>query len=316
MQKGKWRLIAFLTGFSIGLVLFLIIGLLIGFMKKFKHQEQQDSTVLSGPCSASDHFSSPEEILASLKSTDVLTRREIFRRLFLQPGVSTIYYDYERDRDYPERVEQADLKYIRLDGDGADEAILRFVRFENPVALVLKRDDCGWRLAGGLGAWLRYEDFPYLNWLETVEAVRSGAYEILVHESTGDATSYSRRTRVLKLIDGALVQIAEFTEESIKPLEGYAGSDSSNVKLRESTRSTFIPEANGDRARLKLETQEEIVRFSGSQVTYSFWSEVDGAWHCARKHWQERTAERVKLVGTCSLELVWDSRRNRFIEDK
>src|SRR2546423_12797483 len=216
MRPWKWRLMAFLTGFGIGLALFLFVSFVIGLWRPQSQQTMRRESLNQHDCRAGDLFSSPEGILAALRSEDVSIRREVFRRLFLRPGVETIYYNYERDRDYPERAERAELKYINLDDESNDEAVITFVRYENPVALILKRNECGWHLVGALSAWLRFEDYPYLNWLETPETVKPGVHEILVRESSGDATRYSRNARLLKLMDGALVEVAPFTEESLQ----------------------------------------------------------------------------------------------------
>jgi hypothetical protein len=316
MRHWKWRLMAFLTGFGLGLTLFLSVGFVVSLLRPQNQRTASSESLHQHDCGAADVFSSPAEILAALKSEDVSIRREVFRRLFLRPNVTTIYYDYERDRDYPERADRAELKYLNLDEDINDEALLTFVRDENPVALILKRDECGWHLVAALSAWLRFEDYPYLNWLETPETVKRGVHEILVHESAGDAARYSRNARLLKLLDGALVEVAEFTEESIKPVEDYRAADWNDVRRRETTRCTFIPESNGNVARLRLETQAEIIKYSGAPPTHTFWSETDGAWHTARKQWRERDAERIRLLKSDARELVWDDERKRFVEER
>jgi hypothetical protein len=316
MRRWKWRLMALLTGFGIGLALFLLVSFVIGLLRPQPQNVTRRELTGRQLCGAIDSFSSPEEILAALKSEDVLIRREVFRRLFLRPGVTTIYYDYERDRNYPERAAQASLKYVNLDDHTNAEAVLTFVRYENPVALILTKDDCGWRLAGAFGAWLRFEDYPYQDWLEMPETVKPGVHEILLRESTGDATRYVRRARLLKLTDGALTQVAEFTEESIKPVEDYSEADWSDVKLLEATRYTFLPAANGQSARLQLSTREEMIKYSGVPSAYSFWLETDGAWHTARKHWRERKSARLRLLNNRTRELVWDERRQKFVEER
>ena len=212
MRHWISRLSAFLTGFGLGLVLFLIVSFGLGLLRSHRQTSTRREPPGQHVCGAADSFASPEEILAALKSDDVLVRREVFRRLFLRPGVATTYYDYERDRDYPERAERAGVKYVNLDDQSEAESVLTFMRYENPVALILKKEKCGWRLVGALGAWLRFEDYPYQDWLETPETVTRGVHEILLRESTGDATRYARKARLLKLLDGALVQVAEFSE--------------------------------------------------------------------------------------------------------
>jgi len=316
MRHWKSRLTAFLIGFGIGLALFLIVSFIVGFLRSRLQTSTRQEALGQQGCVAGESFSSPEEILASLKNEDVSVRREVFRRLFLYPGVTTTYYDYERDRDYPERVERAELKYVNLDDHKDEEAVLTFMRYENPVALILKKDECGWRLVGAPSAWLRFEDYPYQGWLEMPETLKRGTHEILLRESTGDATRYVRNARLLKLIDGALVQVAEFTEENIKPAEGYAKADWSDVKQRDTTRHSFLPETNGEKSRLRIETQEELIKYSGSPAAYTYWLETDGAWHVARKQWRTRDAKRLRLLNTRTRELVWDEQRNKFIEER
>jgi hypothetical protein len=316
MRHWKSRLIALLTGFAIGLLLFLIVSFLISLLSGHHQSATRGETLGQRRCGEAESYNSPEEIMAALKSEDVLVRREMFHRLFLRPGAATIYYDYERDRNYPERAERATLNYVNLDDSADAEAVLTFLRYENPVALVLKKEKCGWRLAGALSAWLRFEDYPYQNWLEMPETVERGVHEILLRESTGDSTRYSRNARLLKLTDGALVQVAEFTEESIAPVEDYDAADWSDVKRRETTRFNFLPEQNGDRARLRLETQQEIIKYSGSPTAYTFWLETDGAWHTSRKQWRERASARQRLLDTRTRELTWDEQRKRFVEER
>src|SRR5215813_13539831 len=93
-----------------------------------------------------DYFNSPEEVLAALKSPEVSVRRNMLGELLLRPEVNTVYYDYERDLNYPERADRARLQYVQLDASPEPEALLTFVRFEHPVALVFKKKSCGWQL--------------------------------------------------------------------------------------------------------------------------------------------------------------------------
>jgi hypothetical protein len=148
------------------------------------------------------------------------------------------------------------------------------------------------------------------------ETVKPGVHELLVRESTGDATRYSRNARLLKLTDGALTQIAEFTEESIRPVEGYREADWSDVKLSEVTDHTFLPESDGEGARLRLTTKKETIKYSGAASSYTFWLEGDGAWHTSRKQWRERPDSRLRLLDIHTRELVWDEQRKRFIEER
>ena len=120
----------------------------------------------------------------------------------------------------------------------------------------------------------------------------------------------------MELPSGALVEVAQFSEESIKPVEGYSEADWNDVRQHETTRYTFIPESNGNVARLRLETQAEIIKYSGAPPTYTFWLETDGAWHTARKQWRERDAQRIRLLKSGTRELVWDDGQKRFVEER
>jgi hypothetical protein len=317
MRHWKLKLAAFVAGFGLGLALFLGVSFVVGlFTRSSRTTAARAQPLGQKTCGEAVGFASPEEVLAALRHEDVQVRREAFERLFLRPGVTTAYYDYERDRDYPERASRAGVKYLDLDGREGDEAVLTFVRYENPAALILRRDECGWILAGALSSWLRFEDYPYQDWLETPERGAFGAHDILVRESTGDATRYSRNARVLRLIDGALAEVASFTEESITPVDGYRGADWSDVKLREVTRYSFPRQAAGQPERIRLETRGEVIIYSGAPVSYTYWLETDGAWHTARMHWRERASVRVRDAGRRPRELVWDDGLKRFVEER
>ncbi|HEY0378042.1 MAG TPA: hypothetical protein VGC87_14075 [Pyrinomonadaceae bacterium] len=316
MRNWKLKSAALVAGFGLGLALFLVVSFIVGLLARGRRVPPSVQPPGQKTCGEADGFASLEEVLAALRHEDVQVRREAFESLFLRPGVSTAYYDYERDRDYPERASRAGVKYLDLDGREGDEAVLTFVRYENPAALILKRGDCGWSLAGALSSWLRFEDYPYQDWLETPERGAFGAHDILVRESTGDATRYSRNARVLRLIDGALAEVASFTEEGIRPVEGYAGADWGNVKLREATAYAFLPESGGRPERIRLETREEVVKYSGEPPSYTYWLETDGAWHTARRQWRKRASARRRLLAQRTRELVWDDRQSRFVEEK
>src|SRR4051794_22545571 len=137
MRRWKARLLAFLACFGLGLALSLAVSFIAGLFSSRYETAPRLETSGQNRCVPADSFPSPEEILAALRSEDVAVRREIFRRLFVRPGAATIYYDYERDRDYPERAERAEVKYLNLDDQGDDEAVITFLRYASPVALIL-----------------------------------------------------------------------------------------------------------------------------------------------------------------------------------
>jgi hypothetical protein len=315
MRRWKSRAAAFAICFIIGLLIAFVYSFIAGLFGSPKvDQERAGASSTRDRCAEADYFAQPEELLSALKSEEVSVRREMFRRLFLRPGVSSIYYDYERDLEYPERADRANLEYLNLDESTEDEALLTFVRFEHPVALVLKREACGWKVVAALGAWLRFEEYPYRDWIELPEAIQHGTHEILVHESRGDASSYVRTARLLKLMDGSLKEIAAFEEESIKPVSEYHAQDWSEVRQRRLTSFTFSSEAAGGQAHLNLQTTDELIKYKDSAPAYTFWSETDGGWHTAHKNWTTRPYEKLKSLGSQTEQLTWSEQEKRFVK--
>lgn len=311
-KTWKTRILALATGFAIGLTLVLIYTFIAGLFVRKHPAIPGEGPANGSKCLSGDSFAQPEEVLSALKSDDVSTRRDLYRRLFLRPGIATTYYDYERDKDYPERADRVRLQYVNLDDAPDAEALVTFVRFANPVALVLKKNSCGWEPIIALSAWLRFEDYPYDDWIELPETIRPGVHEILIHDSTSDATRYVRQARLLKLIDGSLEQIAEIEEETITPLDQYRGPDWGDVRQRRINRYVFL---RGRAARLQIESSSEVIKYSGNAPTYTYWLETDGAWHVSRKHWRARPAERIKFLGSHTEQFAWDEQRKRFVKD-
>lgn len=307
----KWRLATGALCFFAGLLLASVYVLVAGLFGP--RAGRSESVVAAQPpaCASGESFASPDEVLAALKDEEVGVRREVFRRLFLRPGVETVYYDYERDKDFPERAEGARLQLVNLDDSPDDEALITFVRADSPVAVVLKHQACGWSAVGVVSAWLRFEDHPYADWIELPEAIRPGRHAILVRESSGDATHYTRRARVFTLADGRLEQAAAIEEETIAPVEGYAGADWPEVKRRRVARYSFTPRAVG--ARLRVEYKDELVKYSGVEPTNVYWSEVDGAWHEAHRHWRARACNVIRAASVSEEQFVWSEQKKRFV---
>jgi hypothetical protein len=314
MRRWKSRAAAFAICFAIGLLMALIYSFVAGMFAAVRPGPKGVEVAAQTRCAAVDYFARPEELLSALKSEEVGVRREVFRRLFLRPGVSSIYYDYERDLQYPERADRARVEYLNLDESDEDEAVLTFVRFEHPVALILKREPCGWKLIAALGAWLRFEEYPYRDWLELPQTIEPGTHEILVHESHGDAASYVRQARLLKLMNGSLKEVAVFEEESIKPPGEYHAPDWSDVRERRRTSFAFMHEGVGPRARLTLETTDEVVKYRGAAPAYTYWLETDGGWHAGHKNWTARPSDQLKLLGKRTEQFVWNEQEQRFVK--
>ena len=300
----KSRFIAFSVCFVIG---FLVAAIVAAILSRFSRKQDEIS-----PCATADYFNSPEEVLAALKDTEVNVRRTIHQRLLLRPDVATVYYDYERDLNYPERADRARIQYVQLDDSPEQEALVTFVRLEHPVALVFKKKSCGWRLLTAVSSWLRFEDYPYENWLTLPETIEPGVHQLLIRESYGDASSYIRQARLLRLNGDALTQVAEIEEESIQPVAGYDGSDWSDVKRRRVNSYHFEREREGPY--IQNDVSEEIIKLNGAAPQYSYWLETDGSWHARQSNWNRRPVTRVNSLNVSREFLNWNAQEGRFIK--
>ena len=297
-MRWKSRIISFILCFAIG---FAIAAITL--------RRQQ-----SRPCATADYFTSPEEVLAALKSPEVSVRKAMLSRLLLRPDVATIYYDYERDLSYPERADRARLQYVQLDDSPEAEALLTFVRLEHPIALVFKKKSGCWHLVAAVSSWLRFEDYPYENWLSLREAIEPGVRQLLVRDSYGDASSYVRKARLLRLNGDALIQVAEIEEESIEPVSGYNGPDWSDLKRHRINKYVFAYEREGEGANIRNEVTEETIKLNGAAPQYSYWLETDGSWHARESNWSRRPATRVNLLGVSTEVLFWNPQEGRFVK--
>lgn len=316
VRKFKGRIVVFTLSLAVGLALAILCKVAV---TPSVRKEEKRATVKEQPrpkgCDGGDTFDSPEEVAGALRSEDVSVRRETFRRLFVLPGLTNAYYDYERDMDFPERAEGLRLLRVNLDGSPEEEALVSFVREESPVAVVLKRQACGWKAVAAVSSWLRFEDYPYENWLETPEAIQAGRHLLLVRDSTGDATRYTRRARLLSLVGNQLEQVAEIEEEAIGPVENYKGADWAEVKRRRTATVEFVPPSAVAPARLRVEHREEVLKYSGVEPPNVYWREGDGVWHQARGHWRTRHSEVIKPAVVGEEQFVWSEQKSRFVKE-
>jgi hypothetical protein len=303
-MRWKSRSIAFTLCFAIGSAVAAIAI-------------RQQSRPAVSTCATADYFNSPEEVLAALKSPEVAVRRNVLTRLLLRPDIATVYYDYERDLNYPERADRARLQYVQLDASPEPEALLTFVRFEHPIALVFKQESCdwqfkqescGWQLMTAVSSWQRFEDYPYDNWLSLPEAIEPGVYQLLIRDSHGDSTSYFRKARLLRLNGDALTQVAEIEEEIIEPVRGYNSTDWSDVKRHRVSNITIHDTS------IRNEVTEEIIKLNGAAPRYSYWLETDGSWHARESNWSRRAATRVNVLGVATEVLRWNPQEGRFVK--
>jgi len=311
-MRWKSRLTAFTICFAIGLTAAFIVAAIVGLRR---HRQRQPQSQLTR-CAASDYFNRPEEVLTAIKSEEVDVRRAMFKRLLLRPDISNVYYDYERDLNYPERTDRARLEYVQLDDTPDTEALLTFVRLEHPTALIFSKDSCGWKLVTALSSWLRFEDYPYTNWLTLPTTIKPGIHELLVRESNGDATSYVRKARLLRLDRGQLVQIAEVDEEVLEPVKDYMGHDWSDVKRKQSSFITFAPGSPSAKPVMQIETTTSSIKLSGDMLFYSYWLETDGTWHARRRNWSARSSQQLKVQRVIKQSLVWNASEGRFVYDQ
>jgi hypothetical protein len=306
-MRWKSRLTSFAICFAIGLAAAFIVALML---RQRHHRAQPQLT----PCQTNDYFNRPEEVLTAIKSDEVSVRREMFKRLLVRPEISTVYYDYERDLNYPERTDRARLDYVQLDDTPETEAVLTFVRLEHPMALIFSRDSCGWKPVGALSSWLRFEDYPYDNWLTLPTTIKPGTHELLVRESNGDETFYHRKARLLRLDRGHLTQIAEFDEEILDRVEGYGDVDWNDIKQKESSNITFSPGSASENPTIQIETTTSLIKLRGPIPSYSYWLETDGAWHTKKRNWSARSSQTLRVVNiTKEPWLVWNATEGRFV---
>ena len=307
-MRWKSRAVAFVICFVIG---FLVAAIVAALWSRFGNKRQEVSATPT-PCATADYFNSPEEVLAALKDPEVSVRRNMRSRLLLRPDTSTVYYDYERDFNFPERADRAQLRYDQLDDSLDQEALLTFVRFEHPVALIFKKKSCGWQLVGALSSWLRFEDYPYENWLTLREAIEPGIRQLLVRESHADALYYTRKARLLRLKGDALVQVAEFDEETIRPLKRPNETNWSNVKYRTRSEFVFAPVSANEGAHIEQSTEREFIEFEGPAPQYSYWLESDGSWHARKSHWNRRPASQLEKPWYTGTIYWWNAQEGRF----
>jgi len=306
-MRWKSRLTAFAICFAIGLAAAFIVALML----RQRHRQRQPQPTR---CQAADYFNQPEEVLAAIKSAEVSVRREMFKRLLLRPEISTVYYDYERDLNYPERADRARLEYVQLDDTPPAEAVLTFVRLEHPMALIFSKDSCGWKPAGALSSWLRFEDYPYDNWLTLPTTIKPGIHELLVRDSNGDETFYHRKSRLLRLDRGHLTQIAAFDEEILDPVEGYGDLDWNDIKQKQSSNITFSPGSASENPTIQIETTTSLIKLRGPIPSYSYWLETDGTWHTKKRNWSARSSQVMRVQNiTKEPWLVWNATAGRFV---
>jgi hypothetical protein len=64
---------------------------------------------------------------------------------------------------------------------------------------------------------------------------------------------------------------------------------------------------------LRVVYREEVVKYSGVEPLNVYWSEADGVWHQARRHWRTRHFEVLKPAVVSEEQFAWDEQKKRFV---
>jgi hypothetical protein len=62
-----------------------------------------------------------------------------------------------------------------------------------------------------------------------------------------------------------------------------------------------------------VEYRDDVVRYSGTEPLNVYWSDADGVWHQARRHWRTRHCEVMKPAVVSEEQFVWSEQKNRFV---
>lgn len=313
MQTWKMRLIGCIAGFSIGWLMFVLYQTLAGFFTFNSPQPQPHPRVVI-PHSENSRvcFSNPEVIISAIKSDDVAIRREMYCKLRSFPPHQTVYYTYDRDEQFPEKAERIDLEYLNLDSSQEDEAVISFLKSETPMVVVLKKQSCGWDVMATLRLPFVSGDFFSESWIAFPCLIENGIHEILVRESSTDATHYVRTVHILKLMDGRLQSILEFEEESLESKPDYVGPDWSDCKQKKLTDYFTSSDAQGNTRFLDLKTTVETVHFHGAVPVYTYWKESDQTLHSLKIHWRKRASQST-VDSVQSQRFKFDPRSSRLV---
>lgn len=254
-------------------------------------------------------YPSPEHIISLITHPEPIIRRGIYGELFLRPNKDNIYYDYQRDVEYPERADNVKLEYVKLDKI-SETAIIKFVHLGNPSAIILQKQINGWVVIDCFSSWEKSFDKNLDNWLQTISLIEPDIYEILVREVTTDASSYHSQLTIFKLVNNQLKKVGELPELVVKqhPNNKENWADIKNLTI------TSYQKPNSSNPNFLLNIKQEIIQYIGEVPEYIYWSDVDNSWHTAKQHWHNRPYKVLEVVGQKEVVLQWSSEKQYFIK--
>lgn len=254
-------------------------------------------------------YPSPEHIVSLITHPEPIIRRGIYQELFLRPKKDNIYYDYQRDIEYPERADNVKLEYVKLDKI-SETAVIKFVHLGNPSAIILQKQINGWVVIDCLSSWEKSFDNNLDSWLQTVSLIEPNIYEILVREVITDASSYHSQLSIFKLINNQLKKVGELPELVVKqhPNNKEDWADIKNLTV------TTYQKPNSSNPNFLLNIKQEIIHYIGEVPEYIYWSDIDNSWHTAKQHWHNRAYKVLEVIDQKEVVLRWNSEKQYFVK--
>ncbi|MBI4851233.1 MAG: hypothetical protein HY819_05345 [Acidobacteria bacterium] len=310
------RLLAFSLSFSFGLVLVILIANLltslstptsVPVIKKMPREQEAKEQQM-----AIKTYPSPEYVISLITHNEPAIRRAIYKEIFLRPNKDSIYYDYLRDLDFPERADNVKLDYVKLDKEHSRAAIIKFLHLANPTIIVMQKvEENQWIVLDILST--REKFYSDEDWAYTVSLVEPGIYEILINQATSDTTSYESQFIIFKLINNKLVKVGVLLQTKFiaTPSQKLDKDWLNKAEILERYQS-HLQIAYSPKPTLKIDTYKSIVKLTGLKETKR-WSDIDLCWHISELAPHNRRYETLNFISYSQSFLVWDSQLQRFV---
>lgn len=310
------RILAFSLSFTFGLLVVVIIASLLISpdipiniplkTKTLKKQNLNQDSLKTYP--------SPEYIVKWLTSNEPLVRRAIYRELFLRPNKNNTYYDYSLDSNYPERAENVELEYVKLDKEHSYSVIIKFVKSGLPIAIIMQKEkENQWVVIEVLSASGKVSNND--NWLQRVSLVEPGVYDLLVNEVMSDTEGYISQFAILKLIDKKLVRVGQLPEEEVlRPVSEFnfvtPWYDAKKLELT----STSYKVSYTPVPRISLEIDQSIIKFIINSEIVNSRSSNELPSNLTKKRFHTQPYKILSHIGKSQSFLEWDYQKQRFIK--
>lgn len=308
MKIWKWfypRLLTFSICFTLG-----VIAVLIMLSSTTKQVNLSSSTKpIVEQSQLVKTYQNPEYIIKLITSSEPIIRRNIYKELFLAPKKTNIYYDYQRDLEYPERADNVNLQYVNLDKDNKKEAIITFNHLRTPTAIIMQKQNEGWIVVDTLSALGQMADTKLEDWLQTVSLIEPNSCELLIKKAAEDNSSYHSEFHILKLINGQLAKVGVIPIEDIQP---YLNNQSNWQDIKHLTKTTYKISTNL-LATITLSTNDSIVEYDGTIPKYTHWSDIDNSTHAYNGNWYNRSYHVLYFHEDRQNILEWDSQQQKFV---